>query len=277
MRVALLGTGKMGAAIARRLAAAGFDIVLWNRTRERAEAVGAGRVAATPAEAASGAAAVLSIVTDAAAVRSAYFGLDPDPAQLIVEMSTAGVAVLEELAARFPRVLAAPVLGSVPAIEAGSALVYCGGSAADFEAARPVLSAFGSPELVGTASDAIGLKLVNNSMLAGCSLVAAELQAAGEAAGLDPERVFAILERTMPYLRARKRGYTEHDHQRPLFFLRDLVKDVDLALDLFHRSTAPAPLIALSRELYAAAVSEHGEEEFTAVIERYRFSADPRT
>src|SRR5258708_33662877 len=74
MRVAILGTGKMGGAIARRLKAEGHELTLWNRTRERAETLGVGRVTAAPAEAVEDAEIVVSILTDATAIRAAYMG-----------------------------------------------------------------------------------------------------------------------------------------------------------------------------------------------------------
>ncbi|HEY4025159.1 MAG TPA: NAD(P)-binding domain-containing protein, partial [Candidatus Dormibacteraeota bacterium] len=153
MNVALLGTGKMGTAIARRLAAAGHDLTLWNRTRERARAVGVGRVADTAAEAAVPADVVLSILYDAASVREVYGGLDPRQGQVFVEMSTAGPEVAEELAPRLAaagaELLAAPILGTIPAIEQATARILVGGDAAAFERVRPVLAAFGRPEMVG--------------------------------------------------------------------------------------------------------------------------------
>jgi len=69
MRVAILGTGKMGGAMARRLNDAGHEVTLWNRTRARAELLGVGKVADTPAEAARSSEIVISMLTDADAVR----------------------------------------------------------------------------------------------------------------------------------------------------------------------------------------------------------------
>src|SRR5580765_154610 len=69
-RVAILGTGKMGSAIASRLAGAGFELTLWNRTRERAVALGIGQVAETPAAAARDAEVVISSLTGPEAVRA---------------------------------------------------------------------------------------------------------------------------------------------------------------------------------------------------------------
>ena len=105
MRVALLGTGKMGGAMAQRLAAAGHELTLWNRTRERAEALGVGKLAATPAEAVAAAEIVISMLTDANAVRATYLG-DGGAAtaaragQVLVEMSTAGPDIWKEVAPR---------------------------------------------------------------------------------------------------------------------------------------------------------------------------------
>src|SRR5207245_11064185 len=73
-KVAVLGTGRMGGALARRLQASGFAVTVWDRTREKAERLKVGPVAATPADAIRGANVVLSRLTDAAAVRSAYLG-----------------------------------------------------------------------------------------------------------------------------------------------------------------------------------------------------------
>jgi 3-hydroxyisobutyrate dehydrogenase-like beta-hydroxyacid dehydrogenase len=184
-------------------------------------------------------------------------------------MSTAGADVVEQLASRFPHLLAAPIVGSIPAIEAGTASILVGGDAADYGRAEPVLRAFGEPIHVATRRQAVALKLVTNAMFGVCSAVAAELQGMGERAGLEAEAVFGLLERTMPYLKARKRGYVDHDHSAPLFFIKDMVKDLDLALALAHRSGAAMPLLAIARELYAEVALERPTDEITALIERY--------
>ena len=273
VNVALLGTGKMGTAIARRIEGAGFDLTLWNRTPERARAVGAGRVASTAAEAVAGADVVLSILFDTASVREVYRGLEARTGQVFVEMSTAGPGVLEELAPRLlaggGELLAAPILGSLPAIEQASALILVGGDPAAFARVQPVLAAFGQPEHAGTRRDAAALKLLSNAMLHVATLAAAELMATGRRAGLDEAAVFRLLCRTVPYLQARSRGYLERVHDRPMFELSGAVKDQGLALALGRAHGAAMPLLAVSRELFAMAEPEHGREEMTAVIERY--------
>ena len=96
-RVAVLGTGKMGGAIARRLKKGGFDISVWDRTRSKAEALGVGRVADSPADAARGADVVISMVTGPQAVREVYFGengvFQASASKTIVDMSTTGPGI----------------------------------------------------------------------------------------------------------------------------------------------------------------------------------------
>jgi 3-hydroxyisobutyrate dehydrogenase len=273
VNVALLGTGKMGAAIAHRLAGAGFDLVLWNRTLDRARAVGAGRVAETAADAAESADLVLSILYDAHSVREVYAGLRPRAGQLFVEMSTAGAEVPEEIAgpleAAGADLLAAPIVGSTPAIQQGSALILVGGDAAAFERAQPVLSAFGQPELAGTRREVTALKLLNNAMLHVITAAAAELVAAGRRAELDPAAVLRLLSRLVPYLQLRSRGYLDRSHDRPTFELSGAIKDQTLALELGRSHGAAMPILAVTREVYALAEPEHGRRELTAVIEAY--------
>jgi len=270
--VALLGTGKMGAAIARRLAAAGHDLVLWNRTPERARELGVGRVAGSVEEAVAGAEIVMSIVYDARAVLEVLGPVRPE-GQLFVEMSTAGSDVEEQLAERLERegsrLLTAPILGSVPAIEQGGALILAGGDPEAFEMARPVQDAFGQPEYVGSRRAAASLKLLNNAMLGVVNLAAAELLAAGEREGLDSRTLFRLLTRMVPYLQARSRSLLDRDHSAPMFDLDAIVKDLDLALGAGHAGGAAMPVAAQARELYGLAADQHGREEMTAVIELF--------
>jgi 3-hydroxyisobutyrate dehydrogenase-like beta-hydroxyacid dehydrogenase len=277
MRVAILGTGKMGAAIARRLHSEGFDLVLWNRTREKAEALTVGRVAATPAGAAAGAEVVISMLTGPTAVREVYLegegAVQAAAGQVYLEMSTVGPAAVKELAevieARGAELVDAPVLGSVPAVESGSLVVLCGGSEKAVTRARTVLEALGEVRLVGPLGSGARLKLVANSMLGGVSVLAAELLAAGAAAGLPREEVFWALSRMVPYLKARERGYLEGVHEPVLFRLLDMVKDLDLALEMFEDADAEAPVLEEVREVFDEAAEEVGELDLSAITERY--------
>src|SRR5438093_12542604 len=173
-RVAVLGPGRMGGAIARRLAASGFGLIVWDRTPAKAQGLNVGPVARTPAEAIHDADIAISSLTNAAAVRDVYlgpqgaFGTSDRP--LFVEMSTAGPESIEQLSrearTRGLRLLEAPVIGSVPAVESGTLAVLVGGSRDDLEAARPVLERLGEIHHVGGFGSAARLKLGANTMLA---------------------------------------------------------------------------------------------------------------
>ncbi len=281
MRVAILGTGKMGGAMARRLKSQGHELTLCNRTRERAEALGVGKVAATPAEAAKQAEIVISILTDPDAVRTTYLGeggaAKAAQSQVFVEMSTAGPDVAKEIAAAIEgagaQFVEAPVIGSIAAIEAGTLVVLAAGNEAAIERARPVLQVLGDVRRVGKPGSAASLKLVANSMLAGVAALAAELQAAGTSAGLDAEDVFYVIARIAPALNMRKTGFVEHRYEPVTFALRDLVKDLRLATDLYGRAGATTPLTTKAKELYELAAESAGQLEMSAIATLYEQQA----
>ena len=277
-RIAILGTGKMGSAIAARLTAAGFDVALWNRTRSRAEALGIGTVADTPAAAVRDAEIVVSSLTGPEAVRAAYLGregaLTAGHGKRFIEMSTAGPDLVAELAGHVTAaggtLVDAPILGAPPFVRAGEAAILVGGADADAAVVSPVLSVLGTVRHVGPLGSAARLKLVANSMLADVTLAAAELQVAGEDAGLDPEDVFWVLKRIVPALEARRAGYIEDRHTPAMFALRDLRKDLDLALALFGSSPAPKPLTRLSSDLIGVAAAATPDLDISAVVRPYR-------
>jgi 3-hydroxyisobutyrate dehydrogenase-like beta-hydroxyacid dehydrogenase len=277
-RIAILGTGKMGSAIAHRLADGGFELILWNRTRERAESLGVGNVADTPAAAVRHADVVISNLTGPDAVRSTYLGpngaVSEGAGKLFIEMSTAGPDILPSLAAAVVaaggRLVDAPIIGAPPAMRAGQAAILIGGDDVDVALATAVLSALGLVRHIGPLGSGARLKLIANSMLADVVLAAAELQVAGERAGLQPDDVFWVLERLAPLLTARRGGIVENRHEPTLFALHDLRKDLDLALGLFEPSGIQTPMTARARELVASAATRYGDLDITAVERPYR-------
>jgi 3-hydroxyisobutyrate dehydrogenase-like beta-hydroxyacid dehydrogenase len=278
-RVAVLGTGRMGSAIARRLAETGVELVLWNRTRSRAEKLG-GIVVATPEEAVAKADVVISSLTGPDALRATFSGptgaLAAARGQSFVEMSTVGPDVLEELrplvTGTGSTFVDAPVIGAPPAMLRGAELVIAGGERDDLERVRPVLERLGEVRHVGAFGSGARLKLVANSMLGALVLVAAELEIAGAESGVDRETVFDLLARFVPSLAMRRVGFLEDQHE-PMFALRDLRKDLDLALGVFHRADAHVPITALVREWVDEASAENPELDISAVIRRYARSA----
>ena len=275
MKVAILGTGRMGGAMARRLHQQGFDLRLWNRTRKRAEQLGIGEVFDTPAEASRAADVVISMLTDPPAVRQAYLGpdgaLEAEGPRIYVDSSTVDPKTHEALARvveqRGSSLLEAPVLGSVPAVEAGKLLIMVGGEPAAFERLRAVLEALGDVRYVGPLGSAARLKLVANIMLGIISAAAGELYNAGLRAGLDRERVWEVLTRLAPYLDARRAGYLDGRYDPVMFRLADMVKDLDLALEVYQEVGIDTPLSQATRELFERAARDHGEEDLAAIAE----------
>src|SRR5215472_9360202 len=157
--VAVVGPGAMGSRIAARLVAAGHEVTVWNRSAGRAEPLaGLGAFpAATPAEAASRAEVLITMVADPAALRAVTEGPDgvvagAGASLTVVEMSTVGPAAVARLASVLPPatgLLDAPVMGSPAEAESGSLVIFAGGPAQLLERVLPVLAAVGSVLYVG--------------------------------------------------------------------------------------------------------------------------------
>jgi hypothetical protein len=152
--VAVLGAGRMGSAMARRVAGAGHGLTVWNRTEAAARALSASvpgaRVAGTAAEAVRGCDVVLSVLADGAATCAVLLDTDVVSALprggVVCDLATSGVAAAGALGAGLAEAgvpfVDAPVSGSVPAVEAGTLLVMAGGDPAAIAAAEPILAAF---------------------------------------------------------------------------------------------------------------------------------------
>ena len=153
--VAVLGLGRMGGAMAGRLASCGFDVILYNRSPEKARALAAtlgARHAVTPAEAVAGSAVAITMLSDDAAVQDVFAGPDGviaglDERTIAVDMSTVLPTTIQSLEravrATGAGILDAPVSGSVSGASSGGLTIMVGGEAADLERARPVFDALG--------------------------------------------------------------------------------------------------------------------------------------
>lgn len=196
-KIGFLGLGKMGAVMAPRFIDAGFPLTVWNRSAEKAEAIGeaGATVAATPAAVAESAEVVISILRDDAAAEQAFLGqsgllsVDVDGKQFI-EMSTLRPETARDLAARCAEkgagFIDAPVSGTVAPAKDGKLMALVGGSKEDLERARPALEVL-TRRIVhaGPVGQGAMLKLVLNLQLAAYWQTLGEAMALGQAAGLD--------------------------------------------------------------------------------------------
>jgi 3-hydroxyisobutyrate dehydrogenase len=266
MRVAVLGTGIMGAAMAKNIAAAGHDVVVWNRTRERAEATGL-PVAATPQEAVTGSDVALTMLRDLAAVREAVNDVDFGDS-VWMQSSTVGLGI-EELAALGWTMLDAPVLGTRKPAEEGKLTVLLSGPADARRTVTPVCDAIGSKtvDLGDRIGAATRLKLVLNTWVLILVESAAELIAFAEAAGVDPNLVLSTFQGTSldsPYLQQKGKAIIEQQFE-PQFKLETAHKDVLLIRELAERSGVDLALVDAIEDRFARAIAAgHGDKDMSA-------------
>jgi 3-hydroxyisobutyrate dehydrogenase-like beta-hydroxyacid dehydrogenase len=273
----------MGSRMAASLARAGHPVTVYNRTREKADAWVAehgGRVAATPREAAEGAAAVITMVVDGAQVEEVLLGQDgaaggAAPGTLFIDCSTIAPADVRRigaaLAERGLALVDAPVSGSSPKAEDGTLTIMAGGSEEDFGRARPFFDAMGETILhVGPLGHGQTVKVISNAVSATNAATLAQALVVGKATGVDLEALVAVLgasssASTMVTLKAKP--MLAHDYT-PLFRLEHMLKDVGICLDEAEAAGAPFPSAALARELYNAAKGRGlADEDFAAVLE----------
>jgi 3-hydroxyisobutyrate dehydrogenase len=264
MRVALLGTGQMGAPMGRNLLAAGHELRAWNRTRERAEAIDGATVCDTPAEACAGAEVIVTMLADADAVEQAMDGVSLDGA-VWAQMSTIGVEAAERLARG--QYVDAPVLGSTPAAEQGSLTVLASGP---FERCRPVFDAVGQTiDLGPTPGAGQRTKLVLNHWVLALVEGVAETVLLAERLGVDPQRFLDIIDGGAlgpPYAKLKGANMIERRYE-PNFSLKLARKDAELIAAV----ADDLPLARLIAERMGAAIERgHGDDDFSAVVEAGR-------
>jgi len=261
MRVAVLGLGAMGSRIARRLLDAGHDVVVWNRTPEKA--AGFPDVAGNAAVAAADAEVTLTVLTNPEAVREVTDDIAP---RALIEMSTVGPAAIEELASRFPELdlLDAPVLGSRSEAESGTLHVFVGGPDEVYERFAPLLLALGTVHHVGDLGAGAAAKLVANSTLFGTIGMLGEALELADALGLTRETAFEVLAATAIAPAAeRRRAAIESGDYPPRFPLALARKDADLIA----ATGVPLRVAEAARSWLAEADdASWGQRDYSAVV-----------
>ena len=289
--VAFLGLGALGAPMAANLLAAGFELTLHNRNRQREDPLAAlgARRAATPAEAATGSALLCLCLCDDAAVRSVLLE-GPDaaigglaPGSLVIDFSTIAPATSEELAVRLAKrevsYIDAPVTGGTQGARTGSLSVLVGGSERDLERARPLLAVVGQRiSHFGAVGAGQRAKAVNQVLVAGSYGAVAEALALGERLGLPMERVCAaLMEGAAGSWALRHRSANMLSRHFPLGFRLALHhKDLQIALEAAAAAGLELPLservATIEAELMAAG---HGDEDVSALARWFAPHPEP--
>ncbi|MFF9590721.1 NAD(P)-dependent oxidoreductase [Streptomyces sp. NPDC014646] len=277
LRVAVLGTGIMGSAMARSLLRAGLDVHAWNRTRARALPLAAdgATVAETAADAVRGADVVLTMLVDGPSVAAALAAAAPGlrPGQVLLQSSTVGpdaAVELSRVAADLGLVhLDAPVSGTREPAEQGALTVLVSGPSTVRPTVEPVLDAIGRrtvwiDEEPGSASR---LKLVLNTWVITMVNNIAECLELAEGLGVDP-RTFLDTVKGGPldsvYLQDKSAAVLSGD-LTPAFALSTALKDARLILDAAGGSGVRLDLLAASADRFARAeAAGHGGEDMIA-------------
>ncbi|HET6753712.1 MAG TPA: NAD(P)-dependent oxidoreductase [Jiangellaceae bacterium] len=287
LRVAVVGTGRMGSAMVGRLVDAGHDVSVFNRTKSRAAALAEEHdiaVAPTAREAVSSADVVVVSLADDAAVRAAYLGADGLVAGLragtvVADTSTVDPATIHALGDDVARVGATlidtPVSGSVSSVQSGKLLVMAGGDEAALARAQPVLDAFASRVIsLGPLGSGATMKLVVNSMVHGLNAALAEALVLAEKAGVVRSAAYEVIASSAvaaPFVLYKRAAY-ENPDDTPVAFALDLVaKDLDLAATLAARVGADVPQLVTNRAVVQRAIDAGlGQADLSALAALFR-------
>lgn len=271
MDVAMIGIGNMGWPMAARLQAAGFALRVQDAAPGRAARFAAevgGTACATAAEAARGAAFVITMLPTSRHVGEALEAMGDAlaPGALVLEMSSglpsATQGFAEALAARGVGLLDAPVSGGVGKARSGDLAIMVGGDAAALERAGPVLRAMGTAIThVGPVGAGQAMKALNNLVSAAGFLAGAEALMIGQRFGLDPRVMVDVLNASTGMNNSTQRKFRQFVLSRAFdagFGLELMAKDLSTAMAVAHDTATPAPLSALTRELWQAAAKTLG-------------------
>jgi 3-hydroxyisobutyrate dehydrogenase len=254
--IAFLGLGRMGARMARRLAAAGHDLTVWNRTPMPSVAQGA-QVAPSAAAAVADAELVITMLSDPAAVTDVLFGQHDavaamQPGSLLIEMSTIGPHAVADIRRRLPEsidLIDAPVLGGLEPAASGSLLVLAGGPQTALNRAEKVLEALGEVRHLGPLGSGAAMKLSVMGVMVPLRVLLAETLAAADANGVDEAALLDILG---------SRGlaaFTAHaaPAEETRYALAHAAKDLTLALQDLGRPSVKLSMLGAARTRLANA------------------------
>jgi 3-hydroxyisobutyrate dehydrogenase/2-hydroxy-3-oxopropionate reductase len=285
--VGVVGTGRMGSAIARAVRNAGHDLILWNRTPDAASQLAdelGGRALGRPADVAAIADVTISMLTDRAAVDEVYGGEDGliagvRPDTVVVDSSTVAPAVIRRhesaIRARGAGVLDAPVSGSVTLAESGKLTLMVGGEPDDLERARPVLAAYGATIFhLGPLGTGAAMKLAVNTVIFGLNEALAEGLVLAERAGIPRDKAYDVLAASAvgaPYVGYKRAAFLEPD-RTPVAFAADLAaKDLRLIAELADAVDLPLPQTTTNLAVIDAVIAAgDGGKDFSAVASHLR-------
>jgi 3-hydroxyisobutyrate dehydrogenase len=276
VKVAFLGLGAIGSPMAAHLSRDPFELTVWNRTREKAEAFAEehnARVASSPADAVRDAEFVVTCVPSSREVESILTGdggieSGIETASMMIDCTSGDPATSRRIAARLKRrdvdFIDAPVSGGVKGAVAGTLTVMCGGSQSAVARARPVLDAFGKKIVrCGDVGAGDAVKAMNQALLAIHIWSAGEALAALAKLGVEASVALEVINGSSGRSNTSENLFPERVLGRKYprtFKLALLDKDVGIANQIVAESDIESPFIELAARLFREAHHELGEE-----------------
>lgn len=285
--VGLLGTGRMGSAMARALRQAGHDLILWNRSADAAARLAGelgGIAVARPRDVATEAGVCISMLADGVAVDAVYGGPDglvagAGPTNVLVDSSTVPPATIRAQAGAARAVgagiLDAPVSGSIALAEAGKLTLMVGGESADLDRARFVLDAVAATVIhLGPLGSGAAMKLAVNTVIFGLNQAVAEGLVLAEWAGVPRELAYDVIAAGAagaPFVGYKRAAFLDPE-ATPVGFGLDLAaKDLGLIAALAAEVGLRLPQAETDLAVIQAASSGgRGERDFSTVADELR-------
>jgi 2-hydroxy-3-oxopropionate reductase len=284
--IGFIGLGIMGKPMARNLAKAGYDLVIYNRSRDDIDTLLAEgdqfQAAASPREVAERTKAIITVLPDSPDVRDVVFGengLLPavGPGHLLIDMSTiapaTSIVVNDALTERGARALDAPVSGGETGAVNGTLSIMVGGETADFQRAMPLFETMGKTiVLVGGPGAGQIVKACNQMVVAINYAAVSEALVLGAKAGVDPRKIVEVLSGGLAASRVMElKGAGMIAHQFQPGFRIDLHrKDLGIALATASANGIPIPATALVGQLFESmAAAGRGDLDHSALVTAY--------
>ena len=284
-KIAFIGTGVMGSSIVRHLLKADYEVTIYTRTKERADAlIGEGaKWAETAGEAATGADIVITMVGYPADVEAVYFGSSGifeagTDGQILIDMTTSSPALAKRIASvavtRNMASIDAPVSGGDIGAKNGTLSIMCGGDEEVFKKVHPVLEVFGKDIIYqGDAGAGQHTKMCNQIAIATNMIGVCEAIVYAEQAGLDPENVLKSISTgaagswSLSNLAPRM---LKGDYE-PGFYVKHFLKDMDIALAEAEQMELKLPGLDLARSMYNQLLEQgYGDNGTQVIYKKYQ-------
>jgi len=294
--IGFVGIGNMGRPMAARLVGAGFDVIVYDSRTEAAEdfvAGHGGRRAATLADLAADAEAVITMLPDSDIVEAVVMGRGVDspdrlvdaltPGKILIDMSSSAPTRTRALGAALAdfgvAMIDAPVSGGVARAKDGSLAIMVGGDVAVIERCRPLFQAVGEQMFeTGPLGSGHAMKVLNNMVSAAGLIAAAEMLLVGRRFDLDPNVMIDVLNASTGRNNSTERKFRQFVLSRSFasgFSLDLMLKDLTTAVELARNTATPIPFSSLCRELWAAADTQLGAgADHTAVVRWFETLAE---